>query len=284
MRSGLALGLAFAGGLAAAKLAAFPPVWAQEKAAEPPAAAVATNPRERGLDALVYVQSAAEYRACCLQTYRLAAEKLKLRLAAAPPTNKLPAVVMDLDETVLDNSAFNVAMDRAGRGFRTEDWLAFERDGGGEVRLVPGAEDFVKSAIQMGASIVFISNRSHANKAATEAIVQRLLPVSFELQLAKDTTDKTARRAAAAAKYRVAMWIGDQLTDFDAAFALDKTKTAADAVARRALHLEERQHRLGDEWFLLPNPLYGEWLKPGEATSDAARQLLRSPAPPKPAN
>ena len=256
-----------------------PRVAAQEPAAPP---AVAANPRERGLDALIYMQSAAEYQACCLQTYRLAAEKLKIRLAALPPTAKLPAVVLDLDETVLDNSAFNARLDREGQPFTLERWTQFEREGGAEVRLVPGAEDFLKSAVQLGATVVFISNRSEANRAATEAVLNRLAPVAYEVHLSKESSDKSARRAAVAAKYRVAMWLGDQLTDFDQAFAGDKSLPVAERLARRQRALEERQHRLGDEWFVFPNPMYGEWLKPGEESAAAGRLLLRPAGNPAP--
>ena len=43
--------------------------------------------------------------------------------------------------------------------------------------LVPGAEDFLKSAVQLGAMVVFISNRNDANRAGTEAVLARLVPV-----------------------------------------------------------------------------------------------------------
>src|SRR5215213_4567843 len=68
-----------------------------------PAVATGVNPQQNRVLANLYMQSA-EYRACCLQTYKLAAERLVERLRHLPPDGPPPAVVMDLDETVLDNS------------------------------------------------------------------------------------------------------------------------------------------------------------------------------------
>ena len=61
------------------------------------------NPQERGLDANLWMQTSGEYRACCLQTYRFAAERLRDKLKRTTPEGKPLAVVMDLDETVLDD-------------------------------------------------------------------------------------------------------------------------------------------------------------------------------------
>ena len=286
MKGKLALAAAFAAGLVGAKWADFPRAVAQEAAAAPKAVA-ATNVRERNLDALLYVQTAAEYRACCLQTYRLAAEKLKARVAALPPNHgKPPAVVLDLDETVLDNSAYQRMLDRENLEHTRERWAEFERDGGPEVRLVPGARDFLLTADAVGIRIVFISNRTEKNGAAAREILNRLLDGllidEFDLMLQTDSENKTLRRAEAARTYRVAMWIGDQLTDFDAVFAVDKALAPAENLAQRNLFLDERQGRLGEEWFVLPNPMYGEWIKPAGRDSENARKTLRPTALPRP--
>src|SRR4051812_21553251 len=81
---------------------ALPPLRATPQVPVAPPA-TATNPQENRVLANLYMQSA-EYRACCLQTYKLAQEKLIARLRGLPADGPRPAVVMDLDETVLDNS------------------------------------------------------------------------------------------------------------------------------------------------------------------------------------
>src|SRR4051812_40740452 len=70
------------------------------------------NPEMRALNADLWMQTAAEYRACCLQAYHLARVQLEANLNKqsscdddkAPKPDLKPAVVFDLDETVFDNS------------------------------------------------------------------------------------------------------------------------------------------------------------------------------------
>src|SRR5262249_30127198 len=107
--------------------------------AEPqPAPPCAVNPNERGLGANLYMQTAAEYRACCLQTYQWMAERLRSRLAVLPTEGLPPAVVMDLDETVLDNSAFESYLYLKCRNYIPAEWDDWADKHPEEVRLVPG--------------------------------------------------------------------------------------------------------------------------------------------------
>src|SRR4051812_44367130 len=75
------------------------------------------NPQLRALDANLWLHTSAEYRACCLQTYSLATRQLQKKLAETPKEGKPLGVVMDLDETVLDNSAFQTALYRQGKTY-----------------------------------------------------------------------------------------------------------------------------------------------------------------------
>src|SRR5436309_1857869 len=130
-------------GLAAGLLAgqAPPPSQATPQAPVAPPA-VAVNPQENRVLANLYMQTAAEYRACCLQTYKLAAEKLVGRLRHLPPNGSPPAVVMDLDETVFDNAPFQEFLYRNRLVYREELWEPWERDRAEEIGLIPGAKNF----------------------------------------------------------------------------------------------------------------------------------------------
>src|SRR5829696_7538652 len=123
-----------------------------------PAVAAAVNPQENRVLANLFMQSA-EYRACCLQTYKLAAEKLVARLRHLPPDGPPPAVVMDLDETVLDNSPFQEFLYRNRLVYHEHLWEPWERDHADEVGVMPGAKNFIAAAELAGATVVYISNR-----------------------------------------------------------------------------------------------------------------------------
>ena len=153
------------------------------------------------LGANLYIQTSAEYRACCLQVYKTAEMRLDAIRAAANPKPSKPAVVMDLDETVLDNSAFELFLYENNLEYSDELWGMYERDHPGRARLVPGAKQFIKKAETMGVTVVFISNRLEENVQSTIEALRRLEintnGIEQRLLLKKKgaSSDKTGRRA-----------------------------------------------------------------------------------------
>ncbi len=231
------------------------------------------NPQERTLDANLFVQTSAEYVACCLQAYAWASERLRQRLAAAPPSERPPAVIMDLDETVLDNAGFQSFLDRESKPYESAAWNRWERDFPTEMRLVPGAKGFIEEAERAGVTVFYISNRVLSeptitalrhNGLSTENIGERLL-------LQTDTADKTARRKAVEEKYRVLLYVGDNLRDFSEIFVTPALAPPEAIAARRAL-VERYAYRFGADWLILPNPVYGEWKTP---LGNEPRRFLR---------
>ena len=120
------------------------------------------EPLHRSLDANLWMQTSAEYRACCYQAYYLARRRLNEKLRDVPPGGwaKPPAVVLDLDETVFDNSAFMTRIARNGLTYDQKTWDDFEKNSYNEVRLVPGAKEFLDEAKRLGVRTAYISTRS----------------------------------------------------------------------------------------------------------------------------
>jgi acid phosphatase len=228
----------------------------------------------------------AEYRACCLQTYKLAAEKLTDRMARLPADGLPPAVVMDLDETVLDNSPFQAFLYGNRLVYRDELWVPWERDLADEVSLVPGAKNFIGTAELGGATVVYISNRITKYRDSTvRALAHNGINVDGidgRMFLRQDaSSDKTQRRALAAQRFRVLMYFGDNLRDFSEDFKVVPGKTT---VVSRARLVDEAAARLGAEWFVLPNPSYGEWerLLGDRPETHLRPTTMQLPAPPSP--
>src|SRR5262245_19798551 len=132
---------------------------------------------QRGLlYADLWMQTSAEYVACCLQTYRFAADQIERdarqnivdghwrpdQTGGAPP-----AVIMDLDETVLDNSAFQTFLYDSGQNFSEEIWERFVSDHRSSIRLVPGAKDFIQRMESLGITVSYITNREESLRQAT---------------------------------------------------------------------------------------------------------------------
>ncbi|MFM7206664.1 MAG: HAD family acid phosphatase, partial [Planctomycetaceae bacterium] len=172
------------------------------------------DPPGRSLDANLFVQTSAEYRACCLQAYNLAG----LRLAAAVATTTAPpstlAVVLDLDETVLDNGAFQSMMIRSRLAYDQRLWDLWEAEHWDKWELVPGAKEFILDAAKAGVHVIYISNRNEKFRGPTKRGLERLgLPLADDahLKLASDTSNKTARRAEAEKAFTVVLHVGDNL-------------------------------------------------------------------------
>lgn len=229
------------------------------------------NPQERTLDANLYMQTSAEYRAVCVQTYNWATERLIQRLATTTDTGKSPAVVLDLDETVIDNGAFQSYLDKTSQAYSDALWERWESTYPQEVRLIPGAKSFIERAEAMGVEVVYLSNRLTKHRLATVDALRRnglnVLDINERLYLKDDTSDKTVRRKRATDEHNVLLYIGDNLRDFSEAFVTPKIDTSVsgdrrNAIGIRANVVDKFAYRFGGDWIILPNPVYGEWQKP----------------------
>jgi 5'-nucleotidase (lipoprotein e(P4) family) len=207
----------------------------------------------------LYVQRSAEYKALCRQTYRSAAQQLAILVDSVQRTNEAElrtrpaAVVLDLDETVLDNSLYAGWQIRHGSVYSSESWQAWVSRC--EATAVPGAMEYLQSAGQMGLQILYLSNRQCSQWQATRRNMLALgLPVDGldSMWLRDRIRDKQARRDSIIQRYTVLQWVGDNLMDMQG-FKAYLTEQERD------LLVAEQGHRLGRDWVLLPNPVYGPW-------------------------
>lgn len=240
--------------------------------APPPRPMAAAVPADDNLNAVAWTQGAVEHDLIYLQTYRDAQQRLPTALAdrrwdALTPADRMaparglpPAVVLDIDETVLDNSPYQARLVRSHGQFDQASWDAWCREA--RARALPGVVDFTRFAAAHGVTVIYISNRAKALDEATLANLRKVgVPVSGpEALLGLGMTvpgctqvgsDKGCRRQWVSRHYRVLMQFGDQLGDF-----LDvDTNTPA---ARKAA-VKPYLDWIGQRWFVLPNPTYGSW-------------------------
>lgn len=181
------------------------------------------------------------------------------RPSFVPCETKPLAVVFDIDETVLLNVGFEGHAARTGAAYDEARWRRWEQTGAGQVSAVPGARDAIDAARRAGITVVFNSNRSAANAAATVTALEsaglgRAVP-GDTLWLRGDGKEsgKDERRWRIAEKYCVAALVGDQLGDFS-----DLFNTYSPLSARRTVAVQQMVAPLwGSGWFILPNPVYG---------------------------
>ena len=212
------------------------------------------------IGAILYQQKSAEYRALAYQAYNLARWQLdadfgKRSLKKLPKAErKIPrAIIVDIDETVLDNSPSNAYGVKNNIGFAPKEWYAW-----GEMRKakpVPGAVDFLNYAVSKGVKVFYISNRDEVQKQAT---IDNLKNAGFKaasadnVMLRQAESTKEPRRMAVAANYRIVLFMGDNLDDFSAAF-------ERKSVAERFAAVEANHDLWGKKFIVLPNAMYGTW-------------------------
>lgn len=225
------------------------------------AQAPATSKTYESVDAVLWTQTSAEYQASARQVYAAARAALDRALATPSwvatleggsyidPRPMPPAVILDLDETVLDNSAYRAQLAKAGKHFTLESWNAWVAEG--RAGLVPGAREFLLYARMRGVWVHYITNRDCKADGADPTYKNiNALGVPGILHCRTDTSDKSPRRNTLVAQYRVLLLIGDDLNDF---------VTAATTPEARQKQMEQYGALFGDRWFILPNAMYGSW-------------------------
>ena len=216
---------------------------------------------------MLWQQTSAEYRALALAAFSRARIELDRALADRAATAALeqqgdpgelpPAVIADVDETLLDNSAYEADRIRAGGRYEAVSWNAWVQRA--EARAVPGAVEFARHAAERGVTLFYVTNRAAILEEKTR---ENLAAVGFPLAPDRDTvlmpgerpewtSEKASRRAEVARSYRILLLIGDDLGDF---------VTGARARPEERVALAERYApRWQTDWILLPNPYYGSW-------------------------
>ncbi|HUP60308.1 MAG TPA: HAD family acid phosphatase [Thermoanaerobaculia bacterium] len=224
------------------------------------------NPGHALLNATVWVQSSAEYRAAVLGTWTSARRALDAALAdpswnveegTSDPAQP-PAIILDADETVIDNASYEARVIKAGKSYDAETWKQWVSESA--ARAVPGAAEFLAWAKSRGVTPFYITNRDHPEEA--EGTLRNLQNLGYPLDPNVDTlllrgerpewkSDKGSRRAHVASSYRVLLLFGDDLNDF--ANARDKSAAEREEIVR------SNASRWGTQWFMIPNPMYGSW-------------------------
>ena len=199
--------------------------------------------------ALRYQQQSAEIDALQRQSYALATARLQQKIAAHPEADNL-AIMTDLDETVIDNSALLVRDMQACHDFTGWDtWKVWEREG--HPRLIPGARRFLNYADSQGVTIFYVSDRYQENKASTLATLRSLhLPQVNDAQVRLLGPSKGERRATIERDHELVLQLGDSLADFSSDF------HHADLKDQHRLVAEDDAH-FGDDWIMFPNASYG---------------------------
>ena len=220
------------------------------------------------LNAVLWMQKSVEYKANTEAVFALARirldEALKDKSWTAAPAEQTgdfkslsPAVVLDADETVLDNSGYQAWMVTKGETFNPKTWTQFVNSQ--TSTAIPGAVEFTKYAESKGVRVFYVTNRTKAEEPSTRENMRKLgFPMQANIDTiltAKEQPDwgsaKGTRRAVIAKHYRILLLVGDNFGDFTDAY--------KGSVDERQKVYDENAAHWGHDWLMLPNPSYGSF-------------------------
>ncbi len=218
------------------------------------------NQYDKLLISVSWYQHAGEMSALYYQGFNIARMRLNEALAANKQ-NKLLAVVVDIDETMLDNSPFETNL------INNTDSLAGWHNwtSKSSAKALPGALDFTKYAQSKQVEIFYITNRDDSERASTLknleiegfpfATEDHLLTKSDLSLSTGNTSSKAGRRKKVSENHEIVLLIGDNLNDFSEIF---EDRTINDGKET----VEKNRELFGQKFIILPNPMYGAWEKP----------------------
>jgi 5'-nucleotidase (lipoprotein e(P4) family) len=207
------------------------------------------------LNATLWYQKSGEMRANYYQAFNLAKLSLEKNLQNYTGDKK-PAIVFDIDETLLNNSYFEADLIIAKNSYTPENWKEWS-DKQCATDL-PGAIDFVNFAINTEVEIFYVSNRTVKEVNSTYNNMQELgFPeIPIENFIFKETTSsKIDRRNSISENFEIILLLGDNLNDFNGIFEARNVNSGFEAV-------DNNKDLFGDKYIIFPNPMYGNWEKP----------------------
>ena len=223
--------------------------------------------QKQSLLAVLFKRTSAEYKANTFQIYTSAKNNIDKALADKSWTalqnqlkdyqNLPPAIILDIDETVLDNSEHQVRSIKNGTSYPIgwKEWVSEESAG-----ALPGVKEYLSYADAKGIKIFYVTNRTHDLEEYTRNNIKSLeLPLDNDIDvlLMKNekgwTSDKTSRRDLISKDYRVIQIFGDQLDDFM------PSQDTATTINNRKMLIDNHSNMWGEKWYMLINPMYGEW-------------------------
>jgi acid phosphatase len=241
----------------------------QQDSAMEAAAEADTVPANDNLNAVLWTQRSVEFKGNAETAFALARLRLdqalrdrKWTAAPAEQTGRYetmpPAVIVDVDETVLDNSAYQAWNVTTGTSFNPQTWTSFVN---AKMSVpVPGAVEFTQYAASRGVAVYYVTNRTKEEEPATrENLEQYGFPlgsgnVDTVLTVGEEPDWKSAkgtRRAVVAQDHRILLLIGDNLGDFVDAYRGTEEE--------RQQVFEVNKARWGHDWIVVANPTYGSF-------------------------
>ncbi len=209
---------------------------------------------EQGVMGLLWVQTSAEYRELCYQAYNAAMMQVDKAVANHKKGDKPLAIVLDADETVLNNSALQASYIGTNNSFNPKTWTKWVD--AAQAKAMPGATKFLQGVAAKGVAIFYVSNRDEKKELA--GTIKNMKALGFPDADAQhclfktDTGNKMGRFEQVAKKYDIVVFLGDNAGDMP-------LNTYHKSMEERNAIIDAHASLFGTKFIALPNPEYGDW-------------------------
>lgn len=224
---------------------------------------------------VVWYQKSAEMRALYYQGFNFARIAIDNKMKNLEPAVK-KAVVLDIDETVLDNSPYEAMMIQKGIPYSTKTWKEWTKLA--IAKPTPGAVEFLNQLKSKGIVAFYVSNRDMDERDATlKNMLAENIPFADTTHLllrVKGNSNKTDRYKSVEKNYKILLTIGDNLRDYSEMFSNRKNNYGMNMA-------DSLKTKFGEDFIILPNPMYGDWEKAvynGKFPSEVEKNKLRNAA------
>lgn len=217
--------------------------------------------------AALWFQQSPEMRAGYLQSYQMARQALDVNLKHKANKKKKNAVVVDIDETILNNGPYEGWLYLNNTTYTDSSWNAWVHSA--QAEPLPGALEFLQYAASRGCQVFYISNRKA--DVLTAPTLKNLQKFNFPnadtahlmlktaddvLPNGKTTKQKRREKVEQQLNCEIMLLCGDQLADFTHAFDLSPDGTEKQIMDSVNAHTRS----FGSRFFIIPNPMYSDWL------------------------
>ncbi|CRK83599.1 5'-nucleotidase, lipoprotein e(P4) family [Neobacillus massiliamazoniensis] len=206
--------------------------------------------QEQNTMSVLWFQSSGEAKALYYQGYSIGKMRLNELLKKKQMKGLKPAVVLDIDETILDNSPYQAWSVVTGKDYNWDEWFPLA-----QTKALPGAVEFLQYAYAKGVDLYYISNRKENQKEATIKNLQLVgAPQADEnhvLLRQPGEKSKEVRRQQVAKTHDILLLFGDNLSDFSGFDQL--------SVTDRIQAVDNHREEFGKKLIVFPNPMYGDW-------------------------
>ncbi len=208
--------------------------------------------------AVAWKKTSAEYEALFHQGFNVARQRVETALRVSGTSMPRLAVISDVDDTLLLSTTYWADLISTNKEFfedrAWDEWVETN-----DAEASPGAIEFLNFCAENSVEVFYVTNRDQGEQTKNilmTALKKLRFPYVDEehVFVLRTSSNKEPVRKKITEQYKVVVYLGDNLNDFNRSY-------YSDDVWSRKDQLTSDIEKFGSHFVLFPNPTDGHWLK-----------------------